>query len=140
MCSAAFHVSVVRREPELISIVCRGELDIATMESFEEAIESAVRLHPDHLFLDASSLSFMSLDALGYIVDLIVRCARLSIEVGLALGPPTWRAVAYLDPDESLQLLVRSDSAPPGVSRVCDKLQGRGVGPLFTRGAAPSPS
>jgi hypothetical protein len=144
MCGSAFHASVVEREPKLVSVVCRGELDISTTESFEEAIELALSLHPVHLFVDASRLSFMSIDALGYVLDLTARCARLGIGLGLELGPATWRVVDHLRPDEAAQLrgCREPGSAIAEVSRVCDDPleAARGSGQLFTRGAAPSPS
>lgn len=145
MSAAAFHVSVVRFEPELISVVCRGELDIATMGSFEEVIEPAFNHHPDFLLIDASKVSFMSIDALGYLIGLTARCRRESVGLGLDLSAAAWRLIGHLRPDEALQVRASRALGSPGAAdpRACEnslRAAGGSTGPPFLRGRASSPS
>jgi anti-anti-sigma factor len=144
MCVAAFHVSVSNQVPDVVSVRCRGELDIATIGRFQEAIETAVAERPDRLVLDVSGASFTSIDALGYLVELTLHCRRLRIGVDLDLTPSAWRVVDYLRPDEALRLQSCRFSCHVHrrVPRLChNPLEAaRGRGPLFARASAPSPT
>lgn len=134
---AAFHVSVCNPVPDVVSVHCEGELDIATIGRFQEAIETAVAERPDRLVIDVSGASFTSIDTLGYLVELTLHCKQLRIGVDLDLSRSAWKVVDYLEPDEARRL--RSCRASGRVqeraSRLChNPLEGaRGEGPLFAR-------
>ena len=139
MCMAAFHVAVSNQVPDVVCVRCRGDLDIATIGRFQEAIETAVAERPERLLLDVSAASFTSIDALGYLVELTLHCSNLRIGVDLDLSPSAWRVVDYLRPHEALRLRsCRFSCVHERVSKLCHRSleAARGGGPLFARASA----
>ena len=75
---AAFHTKL-EHDDVTWTLVCGGELDVASATRLEEAFELCESMRPQHLHIDARDLTF--LDSAG--VSALLRCAHRCHEAGI---------------------------------------------------------
>ncbi|MGH2783769.1 MAG: STAS domain-containing protein [Actinomycetota bacterium] len=77
---AAFHIKL-EHDDDRWTLICGGELDVATAHRLEEACDHCGGLRPRSLHIDGRDLSFI--DSHG--VTALIRCASLCNEEGIDL-------------------------------------------------------
>lgn len=91
--SSHFAVSADRTD-EAVTIVCSGELDVATAPDVERAIGEAVLPDaPKLIRLDWSGLTFMDSTGIRLLLSTVRRCKEAGFELVWSLSPPAQRAL-----------------------------------------------
>ena len=100
-----------RRQGNGLVVVLRGDLDIASSDRAQHAIEEAEREHPDVLVLDLSGLSFF--DSIG--LRLVIKAASKAKNEGrrcvVVPGDATQALVHTIQPDKLFEVAASADEA-----------------------------
>lgn len=82
------------RTGDKATIVCAGELDIATAPSVEKAVENVFGSQPPAtLSLDWSGLTFMDSTGIRLLLTIVKRAASSNVDLLWNLGEPAQRAL-----------------------------------------------
>ncbi|MFP5297825.1 MAG: STAS domain-containing protein [Actinomycetota bacterium] len=80
-------------EGDSTTIVCKGELDIATAGRLREAVAKALDSRPGRLILDGNGLSFLSAAGITALVEAVDRARRHSVDLELSLSKKARRVL-----------------------------------------------
>lgn len=77
----------IKREAESVVVSLLGELDLATVETFERRLREAESAHPARLVVDLGTLAFMDSTGLQTLLRAAERAHSSEYELALRRGP-----------------------------------------------------
>lgn len=60
-------------------VTCRGDLDVSTACRFRESVDAVVALHPERIYLDCESVSFIDPDGISAVMHVALACRSRGI-------------------------------------------------------------
>lgn len=101
------------RTGESATIVCAGELDIATAPNLEKAVDNVFgSVPPAKLSLDWSGLTFMDSTGIRLLLMIVKRAAANGVDLIWKLGEPAQRALDAVGIHDDLLRQLRKNSEP----------------------------
>jgi anti-anti-sigma factor len=93
----------VRRLAGDVSVVCSGEVDVATATLLAEAVDEALSGAPRSLHIDLSGVGFLAISGMDVLAGAMRRCARSGTELEISFSASARRMITlaglgWLDP------------------------------------------
>jgi anti-anti-sigma factor len=110
----AEHFSVrEERAGDAATVVCEGELDVATAPDVEKAIDGVLGSQPPStLTLDWTGLTFMDSTGIRLLLQIVKRAASANVDLRWKLGEPAQRALDAVGIHDDLLRQIRTYNGP----------------------------
>lgn len=107
-----FSVAIERTDPVVV-LLAAGEMDLATVQRLEAALDEAIRDHERHVVLDASGVTFIDSTGIASLMSSLRRLNRSRRRLALAFGAggPVARALEVTGLDHTFECHATTEAA-----------------------------
>lgn len=103
----------VERTDRVVVLTAAGEMDSATVQRLDAALDDAIRDHEGHVVLDAAGVTFIDSTGISSLVSGLRRLnrARRRLALAFAAGGPLARALEVTGLDHTFECHATTESA-----------------------------